>query len=216
MPPAIFPSSVGTRFRAAIGLLALMITALVLSARNASFLQANPTTDLGRLRTEAVATFAASLTRTAGAAPTATLTITIIPSAPMTAASASPECLGLAFLRDVSIPDNTEVTPAQVFTKTWLVENSGGCAWRPGFQLVFVGGLAMGGSPFRLERAVPPGARMQVSIKMAAPTTQTGVVQGTWKMSDDNGAAFGDYLSVVLVVTDGRGTPGVVPPTATP
>ena len=45
-----------------------------------------------------------------------------------------------------------------------------------------------------------PGGSIQVSIKMVAPTNQTGVVQGTWKMADEMGAPFGDFLSVVIVV----------------
>ena len=49
------------------------------------------------------------------------------------------------------------MTPAEVFTKTWLVENSGTCPWKPGFQVVLIGGLAMGGSPFRVAQTVGPG-----------------------------------------------------------
>jgi next-to-BRCA1 protein 1 len=106
----------------------------------------------------------------------------------------------LRFIRDVTIPDNTEMTPAQVFTKTWLVENSGTCPWKPGFQVILIGGLALGGSPFKVSQTVGPGGSIQVSIKMVAPTNASGVVQGTWKMADETGAAFGDYLSAVIVV----------------
>ncbi len=59
----------------------------------------------------------------------------------------------------------------------------------------------MGGSPFRVAQKLGPGGSIQVSIKMVAPPNQTGVVQGTWKMSDTNGLQFGDYLSVVIVVS---------------
>ena len=130
--------------------------------------------------------------------------------------SATPTCLGLHYVRDVTIPDNTDMTPAQVFTKTWLVQNSGACPWQPGFEVVLVGGLAMGGSPFKIAQAVGPGGSIQVSIKMVAPTAQTGIVQGTWKMSDEKGTLFGDYLSVVLVVHSGKETPAAGPETVTP
>jgi len=98
------------------------------------------------------------------------------------------------------------MTPAQVFTKTWQVVNSGTCPWKPGFQAILVGGVAMGGSPFKVAQNIGPGGTIQVSIKMAAPTNIKGVVQGTWKMADEKGQAFGDYLSVVVVVGTGTGT----------
>lgn len=106
------------------------------------------------------------------------------------------------------------MTPAQVFTKTWLVENSGTCAWQSGFRVVLVGGVAMGGSPFTLIQGVNPGGRIQVSIKMAAPTNQIGIVQGTWRMSDENGTLFGDAMWVTIVVGNATGTPPTAEATA--
>jgi hypothetical protein len=103
--------------------------------------------------------------------------------------------------------------PAQVFTKTWQVQNSGTCPWKPGFQVVLIGGVAMGGSPFKVSQTVGPGGTIQVSIKMAAPTDVKGVSQGTWKMADNNGETFGDYFSVVIVL--GSGTPSPTAPRST-
>jgi hypothetical protein len=130
--------------------------------------------------------------------------------------TATPLCNNLKYVRDVTIPDNTGMSPAQVFTKSWLVENNGTCAWHAGFQVVLIGGAAMGGSPFRLIQDVGPGGRVQVSIKMVAPPNQMGIVEGTWKMSDDSGAAFGDYMSVVIVVGSGTNTPATASATSTP
>jgi hypothetical protein len=152
------------------------------------------------IRTQAVQTYIVQLT---SAVPVLSPTQRPAPSptsAIPTSASGTPGCMGLRFVRDVTIPDNTEVNPAQVFTKTWQVENTGTCAWKPGFRVVLIGGVAMGGSPFKVVQTVGPGGSIQVSIKMVAPTNQTGVVQGTWKLADENGAPFGDYLSVVIVV----------------
>ena len=69
------------------------------------------------------------------------------------------------------------------------MENTGTCAWKPGFQVMLIGGVAMGGSPFKVAQTVGPGGSIQVSIKMVAPPNQTGVVQGTWKMADEAGAS---------------------------
>ncbi len=202
------------------------------------------TQNLDAVRTEAVETFAADLTGTAAVVPTGTPTNTeaapettsetaTAAGTPGTAAAASatsatsaasatvsapvtPTCNGLRFVRDVTIPDNTPMTPAQVFTKSWLVENSGTCAWQAGWQVVLIGGLAMGGSPFQLTQDVGPGGRIQVSIKMVAPTNQTGIVQGTWKLADASGTTFGDYMSVVIVVGSGTGKAPTLVPAATP
>jgi hypothetical protein len=196
-----------------IAVLALLLMAGLL-VQEARPRPAEPTPDLGQVRTEAVREFAAELTQTLAAMPTPTRTRTAGPTANLTAAiTETPSCLGLHFVRDVTIPDNTNMTPAEVFTKTWQVENSGTCAWQPGFQVILIGGVAMGGSPFRVTQTVGPGGSIQISIKMAAPTNTKGIVQGTWKMADESGQAFGDYLSVVIVI--GGQTPSPTAPAAT-
>jgi hypothetical protein len=190
--------------------LLLMVGLLVQEARPQPL---EATADLGQVRTEAVQQFAAGLTQTVTVRPPPTATRTASPTANVTPAdSETPTCLGLHFVRDVTVPDNTEMTPAEVFTKTWQVENSGTCAWQPGFQVILIGGVAMGGSPFKVAQTVGPGGSIQVSIKMAAPPNIKGTAQGTWKMSDETGQTFGDYLSVVIVV--GGQTQSPTAPTA--
>jgi Ig-like domain-containing protein len=189
-------------------LVVALILTVVHSVRGRERPPATPTIDLGAVRTEAVGTFASNLTSTAQALPTSTATNTP-PAVTPTAAtgtgalSPTPSCYRMQFVRDVTIPDNTPMTPAQVFTKTWQVQNSGTCPWRVGFKLVLIGGDAMGGSPFIVQSTVNPGARIEASIKMVAPPNQTGIVQGTWRMSDDIGTLFGDALTVVIVVGNG-------------
>ncbi len=207
---------------------AVLILALALivvfSVRGLDQTSPPPTVDMGVVRTEAVQTFAQGLTATAHAVPTSTITATlteapteaVIETAGTDSVSATPSCYRMKFVRDVTIPDNTPMTPAQVFTKTWQVENNGICAWHVGFKLVLIGGLAMGGSPFTLASTVNPGGRMDVAIKMVAPTNQTGIVEGTWRMSDDNGAPFGDALTVVIVVGSTTSPAPTLGATATP
>jgi hypothetical protein len=188
----------------------LLVVGLLLQEARPRAPEATP--DLAQVRTAAVQQFSGSLTQTSAARPSPTASRTASAIANATAASTeTPTCLGLHFVRDVTIPDNTGMTPAEVFTKTWQVENNGTCAWQPGFQVIQIGGEAMGGSPFKVAQTVGPGGSIQVSIKMAAPTNIKGTVQGTWKMSDDTGQTFGDYLSVVIVI--GGQTPS---PTASP
>jgi hypothetical protein len=204
----------------AVLLLALAMIVL-LSIRSANRPAQIPTVNVSDVQTKAVETFAFGLTGTTQAEPAQTLTITSLTTATATSVgtqdlSGTPGCFGMHFVMDVSIPDNTVMTPAQVFTKSWLVENSGTCDWQPGFKVILIGGVAMGGSPFIVAQPVKPGGRIQVSIKMAAPTNQNGIVQGTWKMSDANETQFGDYMSVVIVVGNTTGTPPTLEATTTP
>ena len=74
----------------------------------------------------------------------------------------------------------------------------------------------MGGSPYVLPTAVNPGGKVLLSVKMAAPTNQTGIVQGTWRMTDDGGNQFGDPLTVVIVVGSGTAVPPITAATSTP
>ncbi len=180
-----------------------------------------PTVNLGAVETRAVGTFTGALTSTAQAVPTSTETETpeataTVGTPPTAGPSPTPSCYRLKYVQDVTIPDATIMIPAQVFTKTWQVQNSGACALRPGFQLILVGGVAMGGSPFVLSSAVNPGAKFDISIKMVAPTTQTGLIQGTWRMIDDNSNQFGDALTVVIVIGNASGAAPTAAATATP
>lgn len=209
-----------SRTRLAISALLIIIFALILAIIGLAEREPPPAPmpDLDPIRTEAVQTHIAELTHLAPTASPAvrTATATATTTTAPTSLSGTPSCMGLRFVRDVTIPDNTGMTPAEVFTKTWLVENTGTCAWEPGFQVVLIGGLAMGGSPFGVAQRVGPGGTIQVSIKMAAPTNETGVVQGTWMMSDLNGERFGDYLSVVIVVSGPTRSGSGTAVTATP
>jgi len=191
----------------AVLLLAVLITVLF-SIRAVRQTTPIPTISVSLVQTEAVATFAAGLTSTAAAMPTSSATGTPLPTSTFIeteAISPTPSCYRMKFITDITIQDNTPLSPADVFTKTWRVENNGLCAWRPGFKLVLVGGDAMGGSPLILSQAINPGERTEISVKMAAPTDQTGAITGAWRMTDDNSTFFGDTLTVVITI-GGSGT----------
>ena len=142
----------------AVLLLAVLITVLF-SIRAVRQTAPIPTISVSRIQTEAVATFASGMTSTAAAMPTSSATNTPLATSTLPetdAISPTPSCYRLKYAGDVTIPDNTPMNPADVFTKTWRVQNSGLCAWRPGFKLVLVGGDAMGGSPLTLLRLSTP------------------------------------------------------------
>jgi hypothetical protein len=123
----------------------------------------------------------------------------------------------MAFVSDVTIPDNTPVTPGQVFTKTWKVTNNGSCAWDAGFKFAFTGGDAMSGATYTLPSAVAVNATVELSIVFTAPANKTGKVQSNWRMSTAGGQFFGDEIYVVVTVGGATLTPtqGTTVPTAT-
>lgn len=163
--------------------------------------------DVNVVRTEAVATFASSLTETLVAVPSASPTPAVEPTAtpplvtvtletPPTANS----CYNLLYIKDVTIPDGTQMKPGEVFTKTWLVQNIGGCAWRAGFTFQHVGGDSMRGSQVTLTEAIQTGSKREISVQLVVPSGQNGIIQSSWRMADENGIFFGDTLSVNITV----------------
>jgi hypothetical protein len=217
-------------------LITAILAAGLLAACGSGGEDATPTIPVEQLQTEAVATFAADLTSTALAMPTATPTETATPTpnpteAPAatitpapTAAGVIPtaSCYGLTFVSDVTIPDNTKMTPGQKFTKTWRVRNSGSCDWQTGFKLNFTGGEAMGGSSISLSSAVPTGSEVNLSVDLTAPNT-AATYRGNWRMANASGTYFGDEIYVQIVVgsstataTPSATTAATSAPTATP
>jgi hypothetical protein len=194
-----------------------IITALfmasLLAACGSRAATATATLSVEQVQTEAVATFAAGLTSTAAGLPTntPTETETVAPMAtstvaasatqppPPTGGSAPAACLGLAFVSDVTIPDNSKMTPGEKFTKTWRVRNNGTCAWESGFTFRFLGGEAMGGSPVVLSQAVQPGSETNMSVALTAPGS-AGSYRGNWRMTNKTGAFFGDEVYVLITV----------------
>jgi hypothetical protein len=171
----------------------------------------------GVISTQAVSTFSADLTLTALAAPTNTPapTVTPLPSftpAPTLAAGgtglgttapvATASCYGLAYVSDVTIPDDTPVNPGQKFTKTWKLQNSGTCAWEAGFKFANVSGDAMSGATYTLPSAVAAGTVANISVEMTAPN-KAGKIRGDWRMSTAGGQYFGDQVYVQVVVGGG-------------
>ena len=212
-------------------ILILTIIALTLAACGGNQ-AATPTVSVADVQTMAVSTFASGLTQTAAAMPTiapsntptpASTVITFNTFAPLNAngtpgtavGDPTASCYGLVFKNDVTIPDDTNMTPGQKFTKTWLVQNTGSCAWQPGFKWTLVGGNPMGGSTVTLTQAVNPGDQYQISVPLVAPNT-TGESTGTWKMTDANGTFFGEAPWVKVVVGNATTTAITSTPSKTP
>ena len=104
----------------------------------------------------------------------------------------TPTCTDLvAFVSDVSIPDDTYFAPSTSFTKTWRLKNAGTCTWTTGYALVFDSGNIMGGPTSQnLAGNVAPGATVDLSVVLTSPASN-GTHRGNWKLRNDKGTIFG-------------------------
>ncbi len=151
-----------------------------------------------------------TLTPTPTTTPTATVTPT--PAIPVSGLSSASSCNNSQFLRDVSIPDGTVLSPGETFVKTWRFRNTGTCNWSSNYSLVFVGGRRMGGGDFEIGQTVDVNQRIDISVTLTAPD-RTGTFTGSWQLADAFGNTFGDTVDVQIVVQAPVVAP---PPTATP
>lgn len=214
----------------------IILASLLLSACGSSKPEPTPTLSLEQIQTAAVVTFAAGLTQTALFQPPATLTPTprptntLLPTLPISTQPTSTQggnvtpCNNLVYVADVTIPDNTVMTPGQTFTKTWRVQNSGSCAWGPGYKFNFITGDAMGGQTVTLSQTINSGALYEISVPMTAPQSGSGTIKGEWRMSDPNGVFFGAQIWVQITLggtatgtaTTGPTSTATPTPTGTP
>jgi hypothetical protein len=209
----------------------LLAGVLLLTACGESDAEATPTIDAIQVQTQAIETFSAALTQTAFAVPTKitpfpTLTASATfapfatpagtqPTLPQAGVPSTASCYQMQFLRDVTIPDNTQMTPGQAFTKTWRVKNTGSCAWDAGFKFAFVSGESMNGAVFTIPASVAAGAETDISVAMVAPTNKTGALRGNWRMQTAGGQFFGDEVYVIIVVGGTASTNTSAAPTNT-
>jgi hypothetical protein len=145
-----------------------------------------------------------ALAQTATASPTASFlqfTITPLPSfqhtttpqASLQTTSPLPNCDQAAAGNpiDVTIPDNSLVSPGQAFTKVWKLVNVGSCTWTMSYSADFFYGDRMGApESVPLQAIVLPAQSVEISIDMVAPQTP-GTYQGNWKLSNSAGTLFG-------------------------
>ena len=112
------------------------------------------------------------------------------------AATATSLCDLAQFIRDVSIPDGSQIAPGASFTKTWRLRNAGTCTWS-GYTLVFDSGDQMGGIAQSFG-TVAPGQEVDLSVNFTALTTP-GTYRSYWRIRNASGV-----LIPVLGGTQGR------------
>ncbi len=148
----------------------------------------------------------ASPQTTPGAAPPAPA-----PGQPTAAAQAA-ACAQLAWVSDVTIPDDTVMASGAKFVKTWRVKNNGTCAFSGTLNFVGKGNQMGGQSPVALPK-IEAGQQADVSINLTTPT-QVGDYYGTWQPRTNEGTPM-QNLVVRIKVSAAVATPAPVA-TATP
>jgi hypothetical protein len=100
-------------------------------------------------------------------------------------------CDRAKFVKDVTIPDNSEVTAGAGFVKTWQLQNDGSCTWTTGYSVVFTGGTAMGApASLALPASVAPGATVDITLSLTAPQ-DGGTYKAEFKLRNAANNVFG-------------------------
>ncbi len=97
----------------------------------------------------------------------------------------------LAFLEDITVPDDTAFPANHSFVKTWKIRNDGTCIWDSSYAIVFETGDQMAGpSPSPLPKVVAPGETIDISVTLTTPA-EGGTYRGDWKLQNAKGVKFG-------------------------
>jgi len=202
----------------------LMIALLVVSmlACNISVNSPAPTQDSNLAYTAAAQTVSAQLTNAALSQPaplsSPTLAPSVEPSSTLPAPTIAPAtvatlpsltpvsaCDRAEFVIDVTVADNTTMTPDQDFTKTWRLRNTGTCSWTPSYSVVYSSGAQMSGPSVQaLTGNVNPGQTVDISVDMTAPTAP-GAYRGDWKLRNASGVTFFGFYVQIIVSSGGGG-----------
>ena len=193
--------------RTTIAMAVILSAATLLSACGPEPTPPPPTPDLDAFATQVAATVLAQVEKTAAAyTPPATNTPEASPTPTQPEMTATPEatatpvqCDNAQYVSDVTVPDNTQMTPGQKFVKTWQIKNTGTCTWSTGYTLVYSHGEKMNGKAVALTGDVLPGATTEVTVNLTAPS-KAGSYAGAWRMANAKGYPFGTWYTVVITV----------------
>lgn len=144
---------------------------------------------------------------------TAVLTTTSTPIPTRSPLATATCAYNAAFVRDVTIPDDTQMAANGRFTKTWRVRNSGDCAWPPGMTWTFHSGSQMGGAASSPMPTLAVGETADISVELTAPATP-GTYTGYWRAQLPDGTLLPARFFVRIVVA--APTPTATATTAVP
>src|SRR5215211_1459410 len=88
-------------------------------------------------------------------------------------------------IEDVTVPDNTQMSKGQKFTKTWRFLNNGKCNWT-GYTIAFVAGDRMETANSAPVPETEAGKTVDVSVELTAPSID-GSYTGFYELRKANG-----------------------------
>lgn len=104
------------------------------------------------------------------------------------------------FVKDVTMPDGSEIAPCSTFFKTWRVRNDGEVDWPEGCHLVSAGGDRMVdpklGDDYNFRQEVPvvvAGSEVDLTVELWAPSA-TGRHVSYFRLENPGGSYFGQRL----------------------
>ena len=106
----------------------------------------------------------------------------------------------LTYLKDLTIPDETEVKPGEKITKRWLIVNEGSCNWDQSYSFQMISGLSLGAKKVQELYPARQSARAILEINFTAPDNP-GRYNTWWQAHDPNGGRFGDpvYMDITVI-----------------
>jgi hypothetical protein len=124
---------------------------------------------------------------------------TPVPTVTITPTLTGPCTNNLEFLQDVTIPDNTIVSPGLPMDKQWLISNSGTCNWDSTYRLKLIGGDPLGASSEQILFPARAGTQTTLHIVFTSPEA-AGTYESSWQAFSPDGNAFGDPIFMKLIV----------------
>jgi hypothetical protein len=92
---------------------------------------------------------------------------------------------------DVTVPDGTQFSPGEAFSKTWRLVNMGSCSWTGEYSVVWFSGQRLNAvSQQKIPDTIQPGESVEVTLDMSAPE-YPGFYQSNWKLRNPDGKLFG-------------------------
>lgn len=119
---------------------------------------------------------------------------------PTSSPTPTPPCTdSLAFVEDVTVPDDTVVSPGESVDKGWLVQNNGSCNWDSRYRLRFVGGSEMEAITEQALYPARAGTQAVIRITFTAPS-EPGTYNTAWQAINPDGEPFGDPVFMEIIV----------------
>jgi len=179
-------------------LVVLMAAMLIVLACTFS-LGGNQLSEAEELQTAVAQTVAAKLEEEETLAPLPTITLAPTDTIQGDPTQTPKPCNKAEFISE-TIPDDTPFNVGETFTKTWRLKNIGTCTWNTNYKLAFFSGDHMNGpSEKNLTQSVAPGEQVDISVDLKAPAS-AGTYEAVWKVKDDDGNYFVNYITVKVKV----------------